>query len=115
MSVRDINADELKELFKDRDNLEIIDVREKYEYDIVRLRNSKLIPMAELQKRSDEIDWSKNVVFLCRSGSRSKMMAELVGSGKEIKNLSYGIYECYLDKDCPDLEILSSEVKNYFK
>ena len=114
MSVKDINVADLKKLLQDRDKVEIIDVRQKEEYDIVRIKGSKLIPMEELPERLDEIDWNKNVVFVCRSGSRSKMMAYIVGAGKEIKNLSYGIYECYMDKDCPDLDILSDEVEVYF-
>ena len=41
-------------------------------------------------------------------------MADLAGQGKEIKNLKLGIYECFIDNDCPDLEILSDEVEKYF-
>ena len=114
MAVKDINASDLIKLLKDRDRVEVIDVRQKEEYDIIRIRGSKLIPMDELPKRLDEIDWSKNVVFLCRSGPRSKMMANIIGKEKNINNLSYGIYECYRDKDCSDLEILSDEVETYF-
>jgi rhodanese-related sulfurtransferase len=114
MSVQDINAKQLKALLKDSDKLEIIDVREKEEFDIIHIKGSKLIPMGELMQRINEIDWDKEVVFLCRTGARSKLAATLAGSGKPVKNLKYGIYECYLDKDCPDLEILKDEVNKYF-
>lgn len=85
------------------EKLEIIDVREPYEYEEMHIKGSKLIPMGELFGRMDEIDWAKEVVFICRSGSRSKMMASLAESrrasligaqGKDIKNLRYGILEC---------------------
>ena len=62
----------------------------------------------------NEIDWSKNVVFLCRTGPRGQMMAELAGKSREVMNLQYGIYECFKDKDCKGLEILSDEVEGYF-
>ena len=45
MSVQEINVTKLKELLKDREQVEIIDVREREEYNIVRFRDSKLIPM----------------------------------------------------------------------
>jgi len=114
MPVKEINAKQFKELLKNRENLELIDVRQPEEYAIARIKGSKLIPMRELRTRLGEIDWNKEVIFLCRSGNRSKLMAQLVSGDKVIKNLQYGIYECYLDKDCPDLEILSDEVETYF-
>ena len=114
MSVKDINAKKFKTLLKDRGKLEIIDVREKEEFDIIHIKGSKLIPMGELLNRLDEIDWDKEVVFICRTGGRSKLAATLTAKDKEAKNLEYGIYECYLDGDCPDLEILKDEVKKYF-
>ena len=112
MSVKNINAKEFKKLLQIRDQLEVIDVREKEEYDIIRIRGSKLIPMNELKNRLNEIDWNKNVVFVCRAGPRSRMMAELAGHVHEVKNLQYGIFECFKDKDCKDLEILSDEVES---
>ena len=114
--VQDISAQQLKELLKNREKLEIIDVREPTEYRIIRLKGSKLIPMNELTGRLDEIDWSKKVIFICRSGSRSRIMANLVSAkGRDIKNLNGGIYECFKDKNCPDLEILKDDLESYFK
>lgn len=96
MPVQDIQAEDLRKMIKENpEKLEIIDVREPYEYEEMHIKGSKLIPMGELFGRMDEIDWAKEVVFICRSGSRSKMMASLLGAqGKDIKNLRYGILEC---------------------
>ncbi len=114
MPAKEISVKQFKELLQNREKLELIDVRQPEEYAIARIRGSKLIPMGELRSRLDEINWDKEVIFLCRSGNRSRVMAELVSEGREIKNLQYGIYECYLDKDCPDLEILSEDIEAYF-
>ncbi len=116
MSIRDIRANDLRELIKNNnDKIEIIDVREPDEYDIIRIKGSKLIPMNKLQNRLHEIDWSKDVVFICRSGSRSKLMAYRIGAqGKEIKNLRYGIYECYSDGKGENLEVDKSMIGRYF-
>jgi len=99
MPVIDIQAKDLREMLKsNREKVEVIDVREDYEYEELHIKGSKLIPMGELFQRLDEIDWTKEVVFICRSGSRSKMMASLLGAqGKDIKNLRYGIFECQED------------------
>lgn len=57
-------------LASDRDQLQLIDVREQYEYDIAHL-DARLIPLRELEARMDEIDQSKRTIVYCRSGMRS--------------------------------------------
>lgn len=103
--VKDIDGKKFREMIDEEgDQLEIIDVREKDEYDEIRVKNSKLIPMDEVGSRIDDIDWSKKVVFVCRSGARSRYIADVLAqSGKDIVNLSGGIYA--LDRDeCDCLE-----------
>jgi len=117
MSVKNISADELRKLIKNyREKIEIIDIREPEENKIIRVKDSKLIPLNELQQRINEIDWNKDVIFLCRSGARSKMITDILAKmGKEVSNLQYGIYECYADGKGENLEILDNElVKEYF-
>lgn len=98
-----INHEEFKQLLKeDQDNLEIIDVREENEYKIVRVKDSKLIPMGEILNNLDKIDWNKKVILICRSGARSGYVAQILGGlGKEVINMSGGIYSLELDNcDC---------------
>ncbi len=89
-------------LDNESNKLEIIDVREQEEADIVRIKNSKLIPMGELMDRLDEIDWTKKVIFVCRSGSRSGYMAQMIEQiGKKVVNLEGGIFQLEMDNcDC---------------
>lgn len=117
MTVKDISANELRDLIKNsRESIEIVDVREPEETNIIKIKDSKLIPLNEIQSRINEIDWNKEVIFLCRSGSRSKMISEILSkTGKSISNLKYGIYECYADGKSEHLEIPDKElVKGYF-
>jgi rhodanese-related sulfurtransferase len=115
MPVIDISAEELREMLKNKkDQTKIIDVREPEEYAIIRIKGSKLIPMGELMNRLDEIDWSKEVIFVCRSGNRSRHMAEIAGIGKEVKNLKHGIYECYASGKNNNLEIDEAMIGEYF-
>lgn len=116
MAVENISAAQLRELITTKgENLELIDVRQEDEYDAIHVKNSKLIPMNELMERMDEIDWSKDVVFICRSGSRSGLMANMVSAqGKNVKNLSRGIYECYISGHKEYLEINEKMIGMYF-
>ncbi|KKS26190.1 MAG: Rhodanese domain protein [Parcubacteria group bacterium GW2011_GWC2_42_6] len=100
MPVENISAENLRKILRNKKAaVELIDVREPDEYQFMRIKGSKLIPMGELVSRLDEINWDKEVVFICRSGSRSALMADLAASlaKKNIKNLQYGIYECFKD------------------
>lgn len=69
---KNITVLEFKEKYlKSPEKLEIIDVREPYEFKEVRIKWSKLISMWELWKKLNEIDWNKEVIFVCRSWARS--------------------------------------------
>lgn len=99
MAIEEIGAEDLRRLLRERpDELELIDVREEKEFEIVRIKGSKLIPMNDLPRRVDEIDWSREVVFVCRSGKRSQLIAGMAAAGgADVKNLSFGIFECFKD------------------
>lgn len=49
----------------------LIDVREWPEFAAGRVRGASLIPLGEIAKRSAEIDSSKDVYVICRTGRRS--------------------------------------------
>ena len=116
MPIQNINADELRELIKmKKGELEIIDVRQPEEYEIIHIKGSKLIPLNEIQMRMDEIDFNKDVIFLCRSGSRSAIAAHMTAaSGRNVKNLGNGICECYKKWNGEDLEIKEDMIGKYF-
>lgn len=74
------------------DVLEIIDVREPSEFAEVRIRGSKNLPLSGLTADTEEIDWRKEVVFVCRSGSRSlRVSYAFADTGKKCANLRGGI------------------------
>jgi len=71
----------------------IIDVREPYEFEISRIPGSKLIPLGELMDHVNELDSSQEYIIHCRSGARSaKAIRQLQQIGfKKLKNLAGGI------------------------
>ena len=99
MAIENIEAEGLRRLLRERpEEIEIIDVRTRGEFEKVHIRGSRLIPMGELPGRMGEIDWKKDVVFVCRSGKRSQLMAKMASAGgAEVKNLLFGIFECLRD------------------
>ncbi len=113
-TITSLTSQQLEEKIKNN-QVEIIDVREKSEYDIVHVKNSKLVPLSELPTRVNEIDWSKDVIFICRSGSRSQMAANFaISSGRNIFNVRGGIEQLYTDGKVDLLEISPDGVGGYF-
>lgn len=109
-----ITTEQLEEKIKNN-QAEIIDVREQGEYDAIHIKNSKLIPLSELPTRLGEIDWSKDVIFICRSGARSQMAANFAATtSKNVFNLGGGIYQLYKEGKNDLLEISPSGLGGYF-
>ncbi|MFZ5982080.1 MAG: rhodanese-like domain-containing protein [Patescibacteria group bacterium] len=89
-SVNPVKLEEIIE--KEKDAWEIIDVRERFEWDEGHIQGAKLIPMGEIVEREREIDWSKKVIFYCRSGNRSRHVADYFSqNGKDVWNLEGGV------------------------
>lgn len=92
--VPEITAVEMKKLMDTNGKkLNIIDVREPYEYEISKIEGAKLIPLGTLMDHVNELDSSKEYIIHCRSGARSaKAIQQLQKIGfKKLKNLKGGI------------------------
>jgi sulfur-carrier protein adenylyltransferase/sulfurtransferase len=87
-----IQVEELKRRLDAGENLLLLDVREEYEYEISNI-GGRLIPLAELPKRINELDASKEIVTLCKLGSRSAQAVELLRKAgfQRVSNLNGGI------------------------
>ncbi len=73
-----ISVRDLKQKLASNGSLVIVDVREPFEYDIAHIENSKLIPLAELGARLDELDRTKEIVAICHTGTRSAQAVQLL-------------------------------------
>ena len=90
----EITATELKERLDSGDDIQIIDVREPKEYEVARIPNSRLIPLAEVVNRMGEIDETRDVVVHCKMGGRSARAIEALRSSGfrgKLLNLKGGI------------------------
>lgn len=61
---------ELKQMLDNKDDFQLIDVREENEVEICNI-NGLLIPMGDVPDNLDKISKEKPVVIHCRSGKRS--------------------------------------------
>ncbi|MFK7780511.1 MAG: rhodanese-like domain-containing protein [Candidatus Gracilibacteria bacterium] len=112
---KEINTNEFKEKFlNNRDSLEIIDVRENFEFNQLRIKGSKLIPISNLGNKLNEINWDKEVIIICRSGARSGYITNILNSkGFDSKNLAGGIE--ILKLNCEECMKQGDINKDYFE
>jgi sulfur-carrier protein adenylyltransferase/sulfurtransferase len=90
--VPQITVKELKRRIDAGEDVQLIDVREPYEYQIAQI-GGKLIPQNDVAQRLQEIDRNREVVVHCKSGGRSQRIAEyLKQSGyPRVVNVAGGI------------------------
>lgn len=93
MSVLGIQAEELKRRLDAGENLFLLDVREEYEFDISNI-GGRLIPLAELPEHVHELDASREIVAMCKMGTRSVKAAQLLQKAgfPKVLNLTGGIH-----------------------
>ena len=72
-----ITVKELKQRLDAGEDVQLIDVREPYEYQIAQI-GGKLIPQNDVPNRLNEIDRNREVVVHCKSGGRSQRIAEFL-------------------------------------
>lgn len=91
--IQNISAGQLKERLDAGDKPIVLDVRERWEFDLARIEGSRLIPMSELGERVTELDPVAETVVVCHHGSRSAYVTRaLQRAGFEnISNLEGGL------------------------
>ncbi len=102
MTVEEITVQELKKIQDNKEPVLLIDVREKFEKDLVDIGGS-LIPLGQLSERVSELESHKEkpVIIYCRSGARSAEACRILMSNgfQDVKNLKGGILKWADDID----------------
>lgn len=97
----DITVEELKKRIESGEAINLIDVREEYEYDADNI-GGQLIPLGDLPHRLNEIEELKDqeVLVHCRSGKRSETAQRFMQSQgfTNVRNVIGGIL-AYNDLD----------------
>ena len=76
--MQEITATELKAKIDRGDDFTLVDVREPYEYAIGSIPGSKLIPLATVSSRANELDPEQEIVLQCKGGVRSAQALEIL-------------------------------------
>ena len=71
----------------------ILDVREKWEYDICHIENSVHIPIDQITEKKDDLSHNDMIMVVCHHGVRSRMVAKYLDANgfTNIINLSGGV------------------------
>lgn len=87
-SVNEIAADELETILsKNRNEIQLLDIREYSELPILNELKELHIPLAEIIESINKIDRNKKVVVICKSGVRSNIAIQLLQKKYGIENL----------------------------
>jgi adenylyltransferase/sulfurtransferase len=83
------------------EKLELIDVREQFEWDIVRIPGARLVPLATLPEVAETLDREREIVVYCKGGTRSRAAAShLADAGfRRVANLTGGVLRWREDVD----------------
>jgi len=104
--MKEITVQELEQKIKNKEDFQLIDVREEFEYEKANLKG-ELIPLGSIILEADKIDRDKPVIIHCRSGKRSAaaiMQLEQNYSLENLYNLRGGILAWAAEID-PSLQV----------
>lgn len=74
--IKQTTVQQVNELIDSGGECQVIDVREFSEFNSERIADAQLMPLSNFEKHADEIDHTKPVYLICRSGTRAKQAAE---------------------------------------
>lgn len=88
---RQINVDEARKLLDDG-KVQVIDVREPWEYNNGHLPGARLVPLNTLLRQPKQYLDKDGLVFVCASGERSAVACEMAAAMgfKEVYNVAGG-------------------------
>jgi sulfur-carrier protein adenylyltransferase/sulfurtransferase len=75
--INEIGPEELYRLLLDKEDIQLVDVREPEEYTISNI-GGELIPLKQILENVEKIQRQKKVVFHCQTGNRSKQAINLL-------------------------------------
>jgi len=103
--IPEIDVFELRKLMENKEDFQLVDVREPYEFEMANL-GGDLIPIGSFVERLEEVHLDKKVIVICRSGVRSANVVDYLMrvTGKDnFYNLKGGIlaWSDHIDQSVP--------------
>ena len=93
LGVREIQPTQLAQRLASGEDLEIIDVREPFEWELGHIPGARLVPLNRIADEIPRLDKRRETILYCKVGARSRFAAEqLADAGlSEVRNLTGGI------------------------
>ena len=82
-----------EELLSKLSKVQLIDIREPYEYEEGNIEGSINIPMGDFLEKLDELSRTKQIVIYCNTGRRSKPVVYMLDKMKNIS--AFNLMEGY--------------------
>jgi adenylyltransferase/sulfurtransferase len=100
-SIQEIQPTQLAQRLERGEELEIIDVREPYEWDMGHIPGARLVPLAQISAEIPRLDKRRETILYCKVGARSRVAAQqLANAGvADVRNLAGGILRWIDDVD----------------
>jgi adenylyltransferase/sulfurtransferase len=92
-AIQEIQPSQLASRLKKGEQLEIIDVREPFEWEIGHIPGARLVPLASIAEEIPRLDKRRETILYCKVGARSMYAAQqLADAGvSDVRNLAGGI------------------------
>ena len=89
----EITVREFRQLLEQNHDLQVVDVRELYEWAICHIEGSELIPLGTLPAKLRQLDGHKEIVTICHLGVRSLLALEILRAAgfSRVRSLKGGI------------------------
>ena len=84
--VEEIAPEEVKEKLDAGEDVTVVDIRPRPQYEQGHIPDARNIPLNELPARIDEHDWDGEVVVACPIGQSSIQAARLIGSYEDVED-----------------------------
>jgi adenylyltransferase/sulfurtransferase len=100
-AVTEIQPSQLAQRLERGERLEIIDVREPYEWQIGHIPGARLVPLDQIPEEIPRLDKRRETILYCKVGARSMRAAQQLASAgvTDVRNLAGGILRWIDDVD----------------
>ena len=97
----EVTVKELKRQIDSGVKVQLIDVREPYEFDFCHIEGSRLMPWSQIRNRINELNPEDEYVFYCHVGERSGWVVNYLRElgFKKVRNLRGGIDQWAVEID----------------
>jgi rhodanese-related sulfurtransferase len=91
--MRRLDSEQTQQLLLERQKILLLDVREKWEFDICHIQASRNIPMGNLPELVQDLDPDTETVVICHHGARSLQVAHYLENNgfNNVINLEGGL------------------------